>query len=94
MLSESPDLVAIMPGTFKEKTYRFFGWDQFWPDDTVPNYPDTEPYVDEEPSIVDFFNEHRPTWRSVFLYIYRLFPFLDWMPKYNWTWFAGDLIAG
>lgn len=27
-------------------------------------------------------------------YIIALFPFLEWLPRYNGIWFIGDLIAG
>ncbi|KAL7421766.1 Sulfate permease 2 [Cryptotrichosporon argae] len=27
-------------------------------------------------------------------YVHRLFPFVDWLPRYNLTWLTGDLIAG
>jgi sodium-independent sulfate anion transporter 11 len=26
-------------------------------------------------------------------YVRSLFPFLDWLPRYNLTWLGGDLIA-
>jgi sodium-independent sulfate anion transporter 11 len=27
-------------------------------------------------------------------YFQTLFPIITWLPRYNWTWFAGDLLAG
>lgn len=31
--------------------------------------------------------------QSVVAYVLSLFPFLQWLPRYNLTWLAGDLIA-
>jgi solute carrier family 26 (sodium-independent sulfate anion transporter), member 11 len=27
-------------------------------------------------------------------YAKSLLPIADWLPRYNWTWFTGDIIAG
>lgn len=32
--------------------------------------------------------------RQAKTYARSLFPALEWLPRYNWTWFFGDLIAG
>ena len=40
------------------------------------------------------------TWRVASLtwqvtsYVRSLFPFIDWLPRYNLTWLSGDLVAG
>lgn len=83
-----------MAESFKDKSIRFFGFDQNRPHNDLPPYPDTEPYAETEPTIREFIEEYRPTWRSTASYFFNLFPFLGWIGKYNWTWFMGDLIAG
>lgn len=78
----------------KEKVGHFLGFDQYFPYEEVPDYPNTDPYYETEPSVQEFIQNHSPSLRDVGSYIYRLFPFLDWILKYNWTWFLGDFIAG
>jgi sodium-independent sulfate anion transporter 11 len=36
----------------------------------------------------------RPTEIDIPKYFRTLFPIITWLPRYNWTWFAGDLLAG
>ncbi|KAL1880458.1 hypothetical protein Plec18167_003862 [Paecilomyces lecythidis] len=51
-------------------------------------------YVEPEPTTAEWISEHLPTWRQVGQYFYSLFPFLQWITKYNAQWFFGDLVAG
>lgn len=76
------------------KLVHFMGFDQFYPHEEVPSLPNTDPFFEREPTVAEFIQHHRPTFRDVGLYFYKLFPFLDWIGKYNWTWFLGDVIAG
>ncbi|KAI5298705.1 Photosystem I iron-sulfur center, partial [Ascosphaera atra] len=55
---------------------------------------DVDPYVEEEPHTAEYLRGLMPTWREVYQYILSLFPFLNWIWRYNWHWFVGDLIAG
>lgn len=83
--------------TVQAKLTRFLGFHQFYPlEEIPPNIPsDTEPFFEyDESSTVEFLKQHRPTLCDVRDYFYRLFPFIDWIGKYNWAWFLGDLIAG
>ncbi|KIW07802.1 uncharacterized protein PV09_01724 [Verruconis gallopava] len=51
-------------------------------------------YVEEEPTIFEWFEEHTPSLRDVGRYIYNLFPFIHWIGRYNLQWLYGDLVAG
>ncbi|KAI1800585.1 sulfate permease [Daldinia bambusicola] len=58
------------------------------------SYPNVEPYDERDPTALDWIRSVTPTPRGIFQYLYRLFPFLHWITRYNMTWFIGDLIAG
>ncbi|KAI5867110.1 sulfate permease [Durotheca rogersii] len=58
------------------------------------SHPNVEPYDERDPTALDWILGITPTPRGIFQYLYRLFPFLHWITKYNLTWFIGDLIAG
>ena len=76
------------------KVVHFLGLDQFYPHEEIPHIPNADSFFEHEPSVGDYLRQHRPTFRAAGSYLYRLLPFLDWIGKYNWTWFLGDLIAG
>jgi sodium-independent sulfate anion transporter 11 len=42
---------------------------------------------------VSFFQKVQLLINQILTYIKSLFPFLQWAPRYNLTWLAGDLIA-
>ncbi|KAI2776584.1 sulfate permease [Daldinia loculata] len=62
--------------------------------DASQAHPNVEPYDEKDPTAVDWLVSVTPTPRGIFQYLYRLFPFLHWITRYNLTWFIGDLIAG
>jgi hypothetical protein len=51
-------------------------------------------FIDEEPTVVEYFKSIRPTRHDAFVYLTDTFPFLKWIWNYNMQWFLGDLIAG
>ncbi|KAL1997870.1 hypothetical protein VTN02DRAFT_533 [Thermoascus thermophilus] len=51
-------------------------------------------YVEPEPTTAEWVGEHIPSFRDIGQYILSLFPFLNWIARYNLQWFMGDLIAG
>lgn len=55
-----------------------------------------DPYhqADEGPHAVDWLKDIVPTSHDVANYFARLFPFLNWIRRYNMQWAVGDLIAG
>ena len=62
--------------------------------DASQSHPNIEPYDERDPTAADWLVSVTPTPRGVLRYLYRLFPFLHWITRYNLTWFIGDLIAG
>jgi len=51
-------------------------------------------YVEEEPTVGQWFRETLPNGRGLVRYFISLFPFIKWLPFYNMQWLAGDLVAG
>ena len=54
----------------------------------------TDSYVEEEPRSEQWIGEVIPNGRDVVHYFRSLFPFLDWIGRYNLQWLLGDLVAG
>ncbi|KKA29111.1 hypothetical protein TD95_004872 [Thielaviopsis punctulata] len=55
---------------------------------------DTEIFVEEEPTTLEWLKEQLPSTHGFIAYVASLFPFLQWAPFYNMSWFLGDLVAG
>ncbi|KAL7275907.1 hypothetical protein RUND412_001126 [Rhizina undulata] len=53
-----------------------------------------ETYVEDEPTVLEWLSQFKPTPGGVAHYILSLFPFLTWIGRYNLKWFTGDLVAG
>lgn len=51
-------------------------------------------YIDEEPRTTEWFQQYTPTGRGVITYVRSLFPFTNWILRYNVQWLIGDLVAG
>lgn len=51
-------------------------------------------YVEHEPTALEWFQEITPTGQDIANYFIRLFPFLQWITRYNLQWLIGDLVAG
>ena len=51
-------------------------------------------YVEEEPRTIDWVKEVIPTRQQWFAYLRSLFPFTEWILRYNTQWLIGDLVAG
>jgi sodium-independent sulfate anion transporter 11 len=51
-------------------------------------------YVEEEPRSADWIRETIPSGRDLAEYSRSLFPFLQWIGRYNMQWLAGDLVSG
>lgn len=54
----------------------------------------TETFIEQPVTVGEYFREITPDGHDVANYFKSLFPFLYWITKYNWIWFAGDLVAG
>ena len=87
--------MATEKESLNHRLVRFLGADlETYEDEPIPAINNTDLYVEEEPTILDWFKEIAPTPRSIGRYVWSLFPFLHWIGNYNLTWFTGDLIAG
>ena len=62
--------------------------------ESVFSVESADDYVEEEPTVAEWINEHLPTGRQLLRYLHSLFPFTMWIAHYNMQWFIGDLIAG
>ncbi|KAG8405927.1 hypothetical protein J3459_020110 [Metarhizium acridum] len=51
-------------------------------------------YVEDEPSVAEWFKELAPSRRGAIEYITSLFPSASWIQRYNIRWLAGDMVAG
>lgn len=53
-----------------------------------------EMYFDQDPTTMEYFRELTPSGEDVVRYLTSLFPFLNWISRYNLQWLIGDLVAG
>ena len=53
-----------------------------------------ETYIEQDPSVLEWFRDLVPTSQDVADYARGLFPSARWIPRYNLHWLAGDAIAG
>ena len=51
-------------------------------------------YVEQEPTAWEWLSEVTPNGTDIKNYIIRLFPFMQWITRYNVQWLLGDLVAG
>ena len=51
-------------------------------------------YVEQEPTVADWFRDVGPGGHDIVNYVKSLFPALGWLPRYNFRWASGDVIAG
>ncbi|KAF6817762.1 sulfate permease [Colletotrichum sojae] len=58
------------------------------------SFRSVEQYDEEEPTVKEFLQAHRPTIPGTIAYVKSLFPFWSWIFHYNATWLLGDIIAG
>ncbi|KAJ5219317.1 uncharacterized protein N7498_001416 [Penicillium cinerascens] len=55
---------------------------------------DTYSYNEPEPTSIEWIRETAPSGRQLINYLISLFPFLNWIGRYNLQWLFGDLVAG
>lgn len=55
---------------------------------------DTCSYSEPEPTSIEWIREITPSPRQLLDYLISLFPFLNWIGRYNLQWLMGDLVAG
>ena len=62
--------------------------------ESVFSVQSADSYVEEEPTVGQWFAQFAPTGKGTARYFRNLFPIINWMPYYNLQWLAGDLVAG
>jgi len=62
--------------------------------ESVFSVSSADTYVEQEPTSCEWVSEVTPSYKQIGSYFYSLFPFLQWITRYNTTWLLGDLIAG
>jgi sodium-independent sulfate anion transporter 11 len=53
-----------------------------------------ETYIEDDPSVAEWFREFVPTSQGVVEYVREVFPSARWIRRYNLQWLIGDAIAG
>ncbi|RPB00809.1 sulfate permease [Choiromyces venosus 120613-1] len=51
-------------------------------------------YIEEEPTVIEWFQQFEPTMPGFITYMLSLIPFVSWIGRYNLKWLYGDLVAG
>lgn len=80
--------------SIKERLQRAFDSQHSDAEDDHPSVSNADIFIEREPTVAEFLQEITPTWQAVGRYIYNLFPFIQWIGKYNGIWLIGDLVAG
>lgn len=53
-----------------------------------------ETFVEEDPTSIEWIRDVLPGRDTAKRYVKELFPFLNWITRYNSQWLIGDLVAG
>lgn len=62
--------------------------------ESVFSVSSADTFVEEEPTVAEWFNDILPSGSDVATYSRNLFPFTRWIGRYNLQWLFGDLVAG
>jgi len=62
--------------------------------ESVFSVSSADTFVEEEPSVLEWFQEQTPSMHDMAVYSRNLFPFTHWIGRYNLQWLTGDLVAG
>jgi sodium-independent sulfate anion transporter 11 len=54
----------------------------------------SETYIEEEPTVLEWFQKFEPSTPGAVGYLLSLIPFVSWIGRYNLKWLYGDLVAG
>lgn len=53
-----------------------------------------ESFLEEDPSVAEWFRDLVPSSQGVAEYVSELFPCRKWLGRYNVQWLMGDAVAG
>ncbi|KAF2259693.1 sulfate permease [Lojkania enalia] len=70
------------------------GSDRVTRGESVFSVSSADTYVEQEPTVAEWLRGIIPSGQDIIHYIFRLFPFLQWITRYNSQWLIGDLVAG
>ena len=62
--------------------------------ESVFSVASADSYCEEEPTSMEWIRSVTPTGGQFLGYLRSLFPFLQWLHRYNTQWLYGDLVAG
>lgn len=62
--------------------------------ESVFSVSSADTYVEQEPTVAEYFKEITPSTDDAKRYFWNLFPFINWIGMYNLQWLAGDMVAG
>lgn len=62
--------------------------------ESVFSVASADSYTEGEPTAQEWLRSVTPSGKDFLRYWYNLFPFIQWLPRYNTTWLWGDLVAG
>lgn len=62
--------------------------------ESVFSVSSADTYVEPEPTVQEWAQEYTPSGRDLVNYFISLFPFIQWIHRYNLQWLIGDLVAG
>ncbi len=85
---------VVTMASIKERLQRAFDSQHYEADDDIPSISNADLFIEREPTVAEFIQEITPSRQAVGRYVYNLFPFIQWIGKYNVTWLIGDLVAG
>lgn len=70
------------------------GSDRITRGESVFSIDSADSYVEHEPTVWEWICQITPNGRQLLDYFISLFPFLNWITRYNLQWLTGDLVAG
>lgn len=70
------------------------GSDRVTRGESVFSIDSADSYVEEEPTAWEWLCRTFPSGAQLLEYLYSLFPFVNWITRYNVQWLTGDLVAG
>ncbi|RDW95213.1 sulfate permease [Coleophoma crateriformis] len=62
--------------------------------ESVLSIQTVDSYVEQDPTPGEYLRELAPSGKDIGKYFYDMFPFLQWIMRYNAQWFMGDMVAG